>query len=83
MDDELWNEVKARQAAMRRITSNGDPSRFNRGMAAEIPVLGADEVRRVRRRVRSIYWHDRSACFAARSRGTCNSNRHTISRKGS
>ena len=31
VDDELWSEVKGRQAAMRRITSNGDPSRFNRG----------------------------------------------------
>jgi len=27
VDDTLWSEVKARQAAMRRITSNGDPSR--------------------------------------------------------
>lgn len=25
VDDELWNEVKARQAAMCRTTSNGDP----------------------------------------------------------
>src|SRR5580765_3363282 len=30
VDDDVWNEVKGRQAAMRRITSNGDPSRFNR-----------------------------------------------------
>ena len=28
--DELWNQVKARQLAMRRVSSNGDPKRFNR-----------------------------------------------------
>ena len=26
-DDELWSEAKARQAAMRRVTSNGDRHR--------------------------------------------------------
>jgi site-specific DNA recombinase len=29
VDDELWNLVKARQAEMRRVTSSGDPKRFN------------------------------------------------------
>jgi site-specific DNA recombinase len=29
IDDELWEQVKARQIAMRRVTSNGDPKRFN------------------------------------------------------
>ena len=29
VDDELWNQVKARQVEMRRVTSNGDPKRFN------------------------------------------------------
>jgi site-specific DNA recombinase len=29
VDDELWEQVKARQAEMRRVTSNGDPRRFN------------------------------------------------------
>jgi hypothetical protein len=30
VDDELWNQVKARQLAMRRVSSNGDPKQFNR-----------------------------------------------------
>ena len=29
VDDELWNQVKARQQEMRRVASNGDPKRFN------------------------------------------------------
>ena len=29
VDDELWNQVKARQVEMRRVASNGDPKRFN------------------------------------------------------
>jgi site-specific DNA recombinase len=29
VDDELWNEVKARQAEMRRAASSGNPKRFN------------------------------------------------------
>ena len=75
----LWSEVKARQAATRRITSNGDPSRFNRARRprflfsglTKCGECGGGDV---------IYWHDRLACFAARARGTC-TNRHTISRQ--
>ena len=29
VDDELWNQVRARQVEMRRVASNGDPKRFN------------------------------------------------------
>jgi site-specific DNA recombinase len=29
VDDELWNQVKARQLEMRRVASSGDPNRFN------------------------------------------------------
>jgi DNA invertase Pin-like site-specific DNA recombinase len=29
VDDELWDQVKSRQADMRRVTSSGDPKRFN------------------------------------------------------
>jgi site-specific DNA recombinase len=29
VDDELWNQVKARQLEMRRVASRGDPKRFN------------------------------------------------------
>ncbi len=29
VDDEVWDQVKARQVKMRRATSNGDPKRFN------------------------------------------------------
>ncbi len=29
VDDELWNQVKARQVEMRRAASNGDPKRLN------------------------------------------------------
>jgi site-specific DNA recombinase len=29
VDEELWNQVKVRQAEMRRVASSGDPKRFN------------------------------------------------------
>ena len=78
-DDELWNEVKARQAAMRRITSNGDPVPFNRARRPKFVFSGLTKCGQCGGGY-VIYWHDRLACFAARSRGTC-TNRHTISRK--
>ncbi len=79
MDDELWNQVKARQVAMRRVASNGDPKRFNQARRpkylssglTKCAVCGGGYV---------MYWRDRLACFGARSRGTC-TNRLTISRQ--
>ncbi len=79
VDDELWSEVKARQAAMRRITSNGNPSRFNRGRRPKFLFSGLTKCGECGGGY-VIYWHDRLACFAARARGTC-TNRHTISRQ--
>lgn len=54
VDDELWSEVKARQAAMRRVTSEGDPSRFNRGRRPKFLFSGLTKMRRVRWRVRHL-----------------------------
>jgi DNA invertase Pin-like site-specific DNA recombinase len=64
VDDELWSEVKARQAAMRRITSNGDPSRFNRGRRPKFLFSGLTKCGECGGGY-VIYWHDRLACFAA------------------
>lgn len=52
VDDELWNQVKARQLEMRRLASSGDPKRFNQ--AAKVSLLRSDEVRRMRWRVRAV-----------------------------
>ena len=79
VDDELWNEVKARQAAMRRRHVKRRSGAIQSREATEVPVLGADEMRRVRRRV-VIYWHDRLAASARATRGTLH-NRLTISRE--
>jgi hypothetical protein len=79
VDDELWSQVKARQAAMRRITSNGNPSRFNRAKRPKFLFSGLTKCGECGGGY-VIYWHDRLACFAARARGTC-TNRHTISRR--
>ena len=62
----LWSEVKARQAAMRRITSNGDPSRFNRARRPKFLFSGLTKCGECGGGY-VIYWHDRLACFAARS----------------
>ncbi|MEO8519955.1 MAG: recombinase family protein, partial [Acidobacteriota bacterium] len=79
VDDELWSEVKTRQAAMRRVTSNGDPTRFNRARRPKFLFSGLTKCGECGGGY-VIYWHDRLACFAARSRGTC-TNRRTISRQ--
>jgi site-specific DNA recombinase len=36
VDDELWDQVKARQVEMRRVASNGDPKRFNQARRQSI-----------------------------------------------
>jgi hypothetical protein len=79
VDDKLWSEVKARQAAMRRLTSNGAPSRFNRGRRPKFLFSGLTKCGECGGGY-VIYWRDRLACFAARARGTC-ANRHTNSGK--
>ena len=79
VDDDLWHQVKARQAEMRRVTSNDDPKRFNQ---ARRPKFLFSELTKCAEcgGGYAIYWRDRLACFGARSRGTC-TNRLTISRQ--
>jgi hypothetical protein len=48
VDDELWNLVKARQARMRRVTSNGDPERFNQARRPKYLFSGLTKCARVR-----------------------------------
>jgi hypothetical protein len=79
VDDELWNQVKARQSKMRRATSNGDPKQFNRARRPKYLFSGLTKCAECGGGY-VMYWHDRLACFGARSRGTC-TNRLTISRQ--
>ena len=79
MDDELWNEVKARQAEMRRVASSGDPKRFNQARRPKYLFSGLTKCAECGGGY-VMYWRDRLACFGARSRGTC-TNRLTISRQ--
>ena len=79
VDDELWNEVKARQVEMRRVASNGDPKRFNQARRPKYLFSGLTKCAECGGRY-VMYWRDRLACFGARSRGTC-TNRLTISRE--
>ncbi len=79
VDDELWNEVKSRQAEMRRATSSGDPRRFNRARRPKYLFSGLTKCAECGGGY-VMYWRDRLACFSARSRGTC-TNRLTISRQ--
>jgi site-specific DNA recombinase len=75
--DELWNQVKARQLAARRVASNGDLKRFNQ--ARRPKYLGSGLTKCAGRGGGYVmYWRDRLACCGARSRGTC-TNRLTIS----
>jgi DNA invertase Pin-like site-specific DNA recombinase len=78
VDDELWSQVKARQAEMRRATSNGDPKQFNRARRPKYLFSGLTKCGECGGGY-VMYWRDRLACFGARSRGTC-TNRLTISR---
>lgn len=79
VDDELWNEVKARQAEMRRVASGGDPNRFNQARRPKCLFSGLTKCAECGGAY-VMYWRDRLACFGARSRDTC-TNRHTISRQ--
>jgi hypothetical protein len=79
VDDELWNQVKARQVEMRRVASNGDPKRFNQARRPKYLFSGLTKCVECGGGY-VMYWRDRLACFGARSRGTC-TNRLTISRQ--
>ena len=79
VDDELWNQVKARQVEMRRVASNGDPKQFNRARRPRYLFSGLTKCAECGGGY-VMYWRDRLACFGARSRDTC-TNRLTISRQ--
>ena len=79
VDDELWNQVKARQLEMRRVASNGDPKQFNLARRPRYLFSGLTKCAECGGGY-VMYWRDRLACFGARSRGTC-TNRLTISRQ--
>jgi hypothetical protein len=79
VDEELWNQVKARQVEMRRVTSNGDPKQFNQARRPKYLFSGLTKCAGCGGGY-VMYWRDRLACFGARSRGTC-TNRLTISRQ--
>ena len=77
VDDELWNQVKTRQTEMRRAASSGDPKRFKQARRPKYLFSGLSKCAECGGGS-VMYWRDRLACFAARSRGTCTS-RLTIS----
>jgi hypothetical protein len=79
VDDELWSQVKARQREMRRVSSSGDPKRFNQARRPKYLFSGLTKCAECGGGY-VMYWRDRLACFGARSRGTC-TNRLTISRQ--
>ena len=79
VDDDLWDQVKARQAEMRRVTAKGDPKRFNQARRPKYLFSGLTKCAECGGGY-VMYWRDRLACFGARSRGTC-TNRLTISRQ--
>jgi hypothetical protein len=79
IDDELWNQVKARQVEMRRVTSSGDPKRFNQARRPKYLFSGLTKCADCGGGY-VMYWRDRLACFGARCRGTC-TNRLTITRQ--
>jgi hypothetical protein len=79
VDDELWSQVKARQVEMRRVTSNGDPKRFNQARRPKYLFSGLTKCAQCGGGY-VMHWRDRLACFGARSRGTC-TNRLAISRQ--
>src|SRR5215211_4640549 len=64
---------------MRRVASNGDPKRFNKARRPKYLFSGLTKCAECGGGY-VVYWHDRLACFSARSRGTC-TNRLTISRQ--
>jgi site-specific DNA recombinase len=79
VDDDLWEQVKARQAEMRRAAWNGSPKRFNQARRPKYLFSGLTKCAECGGGY-VMYWRDSLACFGARSRGTC-TNRLTISRQ--
>ncbi len=79
IDDELWDQVKARQRSVRDASSAVARPAFNSfrrpkylfSGLTKCAVCGGGYV---------MFWQNRLACFNARSRGTC-TNRLTINRR--
>jgi hypothetical protein len=69
IDDELWKQVKARQAEMRLVSGNGAPTKVNRARRPKFLFSGLAKCSQCGGGY-VVYWRDRLACFAARSRGT-------------
>lgn len=78
IDDELWNQVKTRQQAVRTLT-DGKQSQFKRARRPKFLFSGLAKCAECGGGY-VMFWRDRLACFNARSRGTC-SNRRAISRQ--
>jgi hypothetical protein len=78
VEDELWNQVKARQAAVRALT-DGQQTHFKRARRPKFLFSGLAKCAECGGGY-VMFWRDRLACFNARSRGTC-TNRRTISRE--
>lgn len=79
IDDELWNQVKARQVAIRSLTNNGKQSQFKGARRPKFMFSGLAKCADCGGGY-VMFWRDRLACFNARARGTC-TNRRTISRR--
>ena len=79
VDDELWNQVRARQLEMRRVAPNGDPKQFNQARRPKYLFSGLTKCAECGGGY-VMYWREHLACFGARSHGTC-TNRLTISRQ--
>jgi hypothetical protein len=78
IDDELWNQVKSRQLAVRTLT-HGKQTRFKQARRPKFLFSGLAKCSECGGGY-VMFWRDRLACFNARSRGTC-TNRLTISRQ--
>jgi site-specific DNA recombinase len=78
IDDELWNQVKTRQLAVRTLT-DGKRSQFKRARRPKFLFSGLAKCAECGGGY-VMFWRDRLACFNARSRGTC-TNRRIISRQ--
>jgi site-specific DNA recombinase len=78
IDDELWNQVKSPQLAVRKLTS-GKQVEFKQARRPKLLFSGLAKCGECGGGY-VMFWRDRLACFNARSRGTC-SDRRTISRQ--
>jgi DNA invertase Pin-like site-specific DNA recombinase len=78
IDDDLWNQVKSRQLAVRSLT-DGKQARFKGARRPKFLFSGLARCAECGGGY-VMFWRDRLACFNARSRGTC-TNRRTISRE--